>query len=66
MNVKIYAEENKISIFDVYKKIYENESITFDLLKATAGIKMNDNMTTSNCKEFKRKIRATAPRADKI
>ena len=64
--VKIYAEENKISIFDVYKKIYENESITFDLLKATAGIKMNDNMTTSNCKEFKRKIRATAPRADKI
>ena len=58
--VKIYANENNISIYDVYNKIFNGESITFDLLKATAGIKLNDNMTTKTIKEFKRTVKATA------
>ena len=57
--VKIYANENNISIYDVYNKIFNGESITFDLLKATAGIKLNNNMTTKTIKEFKRTVKAT-------
>ena len=57
--VKIYAKENNISIYDVYDKLYNGEIITFDLLKATAGIKLNDNMTTKTIKEFKRTVKAT-------
>ena len=58
--VKIYAKENNISIYDVYDKLYNGKIITFDLLKAVTGIKLNDNMTTQTIKEFKRTIKATA------
>ena len=58
--VKLYAEEHNCEIFDVYKRIYEGKSITFDLLKAKPCFKMNNNQTVSNQKEFKRSIKATS------
>jgi hypothetical protein len=31
--VKLYAEQNNMTLFDVYDKLMSNESITFDLLR---------------------------------
>ena len=58
--VKLYAEEHNITVFDVYNKLFNGDTLTFDLLKAKPCFKMNDNQTVSNQKEFKRKIRATS------
>ena len=42
--VKLYVEENNNnSIYDVYKRIYEFETLTFDLLKVKLCFKMNNN-----------------------
>ena len=58
--VKLYAEENNLSIFDIYNKLYNGEEITFDLLKARPCFKMNDNQTVTNLTTFERSIKATA------
>ena len=58
--VKLYAEEHNCEIFDVYNKLFNGETLTFDLLKAKPCFKMNDNQTVSNQKEFKRSIKATS------
>lgn len=58
--VKLYAEENKCEIFDIYNKLYNGEEITFDLLKAKPCFKMNDNQTVTNLSIFERSIKATA------
>ena len=58
--VKLYAEENNLSIYDIYNKLYNNEEITFNLLKAKPCFKMNDNQTVTNLKAFERRIKATA------
>lgn len=58
--VKLYGEENNLSIFDIYNKLYNGEEITFDLLKAKPCFKMNDNQTVTNLKAFERSIKATA------
>lgn len=58
--VKLYAEENNLSIFDIYNKLYNGEEITFDLLKAKPCFKMNDNQTVTNLSTFERSIKATA------
>ena len=58
--VKLYAEENNLSIFDIYNKLYNGEEITFDLLKAKPCFKMNDNQTVTNLLNFERSIKATA------
>ena len=58
--VKLYSEENNLSIFDIYNKLYNNEEITFDLLKAKPCFKMNDNQTVTNLLNFERTIKATA------
>lgn len=58
--VKLYAEENNLSIFDIYNKLYNGEEITFDLLKAKPCFKMCDNQTVINLKAFDRSIKATA------
>lgn len=58
--VKLYAEENNLSIFDIYNKLYNGETLTFDLLKAKPCFKMNDNQTVTNLTTFERSIKATA------
>lgn len=58
--VKLYAEENNLSIFDIYNKLYNDEILTFDLLKAKPCFKMNDNQTVTNLSTFERSIKATA------
>ena len=58
--VKLYAEENNLSIYDIYNKLYNGEEITFDLLKAKPCFKMNDNQTVTNLTTFERTIKATA------
>lgn len=58
--VKLYGEENNLSIFDIYNKLYNDEEITFDLLKAKPCFKMNDNQTVTNLSTFERSIKATA------
>lgn len=57
--VKLYGEENNLSIFDIYNKLYNGEEITFDLLKAKPCFKMNDNQTVTNLLNFERSIKAT-------
>ena len=58
--VKLYAEEHNLTVFDVYNKLFNGETLTFDLLKAKPCFKMNDNQTVTNQKEFKRSIKATS------
>ena len=58
--VKLYAEENNIEIYDIYNKLYNDEAITFNLLKAKPCFKMCDNQTVINLKAFDRRIKATA------
>ena len=58
--VKLYAEENNLSIYDIYNKLYNDETLTFNLLKAKPCFKMNDNQTVTNLKAFERRIKATA------
>ena len=58
--VKLYSEENNLSIFDIYNKLYNNEELTFDLLKAKPCFKMNDNQTVTNLLNFERTIKATS------
>ena len=58
--VKLYSEENNLSIFDIYNKLYNDGEITFDLLKAKPCFKMNDNQTVTNLSNFERTIKATA------
>lgn len=58
--VKLYAEENNLSLFDIYNKLYNGEEITFDLLKAKPCFKMNDNQTVTNLTTFERTIKATS------
>ena len=65
--VKLYAEElrrtegpNNCEIFDIYNKLYNGETLTFDLLKAKPCFKMNDNQTVTNLSTFERSIKATA------
>lgn len=58
--VKLYGEENNLSIFDIYNKLYNGEELTFDLLKAKPCFKMNDNQTVTNLLNFERSIKATA------
>ena len=58
--VKLYGEENNLSIFDIYNKLYNGEEITFDLLNAKPCFKMNDNQTVTNLLNFERSIKATA------
>ena len=71
--VKLYAEElnrtkcqNNLSdnleeaIYVIYNKLYNGETLTFDLLKAKPCFKMNDNQTVTNLKAFERRIKATS------
>ena len=58
--VKLYSEENNCEIFDIYNKLYNNEELTFDLLKAKPCFKMNDNQTVTNLLNFERTIKATS------
>ena len=58
--VKLYAEEHNLTVFDVYSKLFNGETLTFDLLKAKPCFKMNDNQTVTNQKDFKRSIKATS------
>ena len=58
--VKLYAEENNIEIYDIYNKLYNGETLTFNLLKAKPCFKMCDNQTVINLKAFDRRIKATA------
>lgn len=58
--VKLYAEEHNLTVFDVYNKLFNGETLTFDLLKAKPCFKMNDNQTVTNQLEFKRSIKATS------
>ena len=58
--VKLYSEENNCEIFDIYNKLYNDDEITFDLLKAKPCFKMNDNQTVTNLLNFDRTIKATA------
>lgn len=58
--VKLYAEEHNCEIFDIYDKLYNGETLTFDLLKAKPCFKMNDNQTVTNQLNFERSIKATS------
>ena len=58
--VKLYAEEHNLTVFDVYNKLFNGETLTFDLLKAKPCFKMNDNQTVTNQLDFKRSIKATS------
>ena len=52
--IKEYANENKMSILDVYKKLLNNESITFDLLTVKPAFKTDKNRQIRSVKDFKR------------
>ena len=58
--VKLYAEEHNCEIFNIYDKLYNGETLTFDLLKAKPCFKMNDNQTVTNQLNFERSIKATS------
>ena len=45
---------------DIYNKLYNGETLTFDLLKAKPCFKMNDNQTVTNLTTFERSIKATS------
>ena len=52
--IKDYADSNNIEILDVYKKLLNNESITFDLLKVKCAFKTDKNRQIRSLKDFKR------------
>lgn len=56
--IEYYCSQNKIDVYDLYKQLYNNEKITFDL---TCGgkaftIKHNTNYTINILDDFKRTI----------
>ena len=57
--ITLYVEENNNSIYYVYKRIYECETLIFDLLKVKQCFKMNDKQTISNQSKFERRIKET-------
>jgi hypothetical protein len=55
--VKLYAEQNNMTLFDVYDKLMTNESITFDLLTTKPAMKDTKDRRKISVKEFKRKVK---------
>ena len=66
--IKYYAEQNNISVLDVYKKLYDNKYITFDL--TNDGNKFvcrnNKDYSISNVSDFTRKCQYIKDKEDKI
>ena len=66
--IKYYAEQHGISVLDVYKKFYDNESIKFDL--TNEGNKFvcrnNKDYSISNVSDFTRKCQYKRDKCDKI
>ena len=66
--VKYYAEQNDISVLDVYKQLYGNKTIKFDL--ANDGNKFvcrsNTDCTVSNVSDFTRTCQYIRDENDKM
>ena len=66
--IKYYAEQNNINVLDVYKSLYNNEPITFDL--TNDGNKFvcrnNKGYTISNVSDLPRKCQYMGNGNDKI
>ena len=66
--IKYYAEQHKITVLDIYKKLYNNEVVKFDL--TTDGHKFvcrnNKDHTISNVTDFTRRCQYTRDENDKF
>jgi len=66
--IKYYAEQNNINVLDVYKNLYNNEHVTFDL--TNDGNKFvcrnNKDYSISNVSDFTRKCQYIRNENDKI
>lgn len=51
-----YMVEHKCTMEDIYMKLYNGETLIFDLAKNKPRFKMNRNLTINTLNEFKRKI----------
>ena len=52
--IKKYAKDNKITLYDVYDNLLNNESITFDLLTVKPVFTTNKDHTYSTVNKFER------------
>ena len=65
--IKYYAEQHNISVLDVYKQLYNNEVIKFDLTNDGNKLvcKNNKDYTVSNVTDFTRKCQYIRDENDK-
>ena len=68
MCIQYYAEQHKISGLDIYKKLYNNEIIKFDLTNDGNKLlwKHNKDHTISNVSDFTRKCQYIRDGSDKF
>ena len=66
--IKYYAEQHNITVSDIYKKLYNNEVIKFDLIDAGNEIvcRNNKDHTISNVSDFPRKCQYIRDESDKF
>ena len=66
--IKYYAEQNNMSVLDVYKKLFNNETVKFDL--TNDGNKFvcrnNKEYTISNVSDFTRNCQYIRDGSDKV
>ena len=66
--IQYYAEQHKISVLDMYKKLYNNEIIKFDLTNDGNRFvwRNNNDHTISNVSDFTRKCQYIRDESDKF
>ena len=56
-SIKYYAKNNNLTMMELYKKLYEGETITFDLLAVRPKFDMRKNMSIITKTKFDRDIK---------
>ena len=66
--ITYYAKQNNITVLDVYKKLYNNEIIKFDLTNDGNKFvcRSNRDYTVSNVSEFTKKTKFIGKHEDNI
>ena len=66
--IQYYAEQNNLSVLDIYKKLYNNEVIKFDLTNDgnKFACRNNKDYTISNVSDFTRKCQYIRDESDKF
>ena len=66
--IQYYAEQHNITVLDIYKKLYNNEAIKFDLTNDGNNFVCRDNKdhTISNVSDFARRCQYIRDESDKF